>query len=428
MRAQLNKLLLLLIFSALALGAWAIVSEYSFTSTLGTYTEISGGTIHGTNANDNDNFLAIPLGFTFTYNAVDYTEVSIQTNGFLAMGPVVTTSNIAISGATATNNIVAALNRDIKSRDTGELMSMTSGTAPNRVFTVQWKHYRRVPTTTANDDFSFQIQLLESGNKVQYVYGAFSTVTAATAAAIQVGLRGDSNADFCNRTTTTDWSATTSGTANNNSCTLNATVFPANGLTFTFSPATAGEPPLPAQNPNPALNAVNVSNTANLSWAAGGGTTTGYKVFLGTDNPPTNLVNGTTQTATNYDPADFVYSTVYYWQIVPFNTDGDAVNCPIWSFTTLDNPLVTTYPYVQNFDDVTAPTLPVGWSAINANADTYTWESYAGNADTAPNSMRVRYNTAMAMNDWLVTPPLQFTMDFMYKVKFYYRSNSATYP
>ncbi|MDY0151520.1 MAG: choice-of-anchor J domain-containing protein [Candidatus Cloacimonas sp.] len=427
MRPQIQKLLLLLIFSAIALGAWAIVNEYSFASTLGTYTEISGGTIHGTATNDNENFLAIPLGFTFTYNGVDYTEVSIQTNGFIAMGAVVVTSNIAISSATSTNNVVAALNRDIKSRDTGELMSMTSGTAPNRVFTAQWKHYKRVPTSTANDDFSFQIQLQENGNKVQFVYGSFSAVTATTAASIQVGLRGDSNTDYFNRTTATDWSATTAGTAANNSCTLSATVFPANGLTFTFSPAVTGEVPLAAQNPNPANNAVNVAKAANLVWNAGGGITDGYKVYLGTDNPPTNLVNGTSQTAAMYDPADFSYNTMYYWKVVPFNTYGDAINCPVWSFTTLSDPTVTSYPYVQNFDAVTAPALPLGWTVINANNDAYAWESYAGNFDTTPNSMRIRYNTTVDMDDWLVTPPMQLTQDLLYKVKFFYRSNSATY-
>jgi len=302
---QTKMYFLLLLFSMIALCAWASVSEYSFASTLGTFTEISGGTILGTATNDNESFNAIPLGFTFTYNGVDYTNVSIQTNGFLAMGAEVLTSNVAISSATGTNNIVAALNRDIKSRDTGELMYLLSGTEPNRVFTVQWKHYRRAPTSAANDDFSFQIKLQENGDKVSYVYGAFTTVTSAAAAAIQVGLRGDSNADFNNRTTTTDWSNTTAGTANNNFCTMSATVFPASGLTFTFSPPAIDEVPLAAQNPIPANNATNVAIAANLSWVSGGGVVDGYKVYLGTDNPPTNIVNGITQTGITYNPADF---------------------------------------------------------------------------------------------------------------------------
>jgi len=429
MKANINKLVFLLIFSVMAIGASALVSEYAFTSSLGTYAEITGGTVLGTTANDDESFNAIPLGFTFTYDGVAYTEISVQTNGFIAFGSSVLTSNLAISSVDGTNNVAAALNRDLLSRDDGELSYLLTGTAPNRVFVVQWKNYRRFPTTAANDIFNFQIQLHENGNKVVYAYGSFTVVNVTTAQTVQVGLRGSSNLDFNNRTTTTDWTATDAGTANNANCRLNATVFPPSGLIFEFAPAQQGEPPLPAQNPVPANNATNVAIGTNLSWTTGGGIVDGYKVYFGTDNPPTNLVNGAIQTGTLYDhPTDLVYSTVYYWKIVPFNTDGDALNCPVWQFTTLADPTVTVYPYVQDFDTVTPPALPLGWSTINANADAYTWETYAGNADTAPNSVRIRYNDQIAMNDWLISPPLQFTADALYQLLFSYRANSSNYP
>jgi len=416
----------LLLFLLIAYSAWATVSEYSFTSTLGTFTEITGGTVLGTATNDNEVFNALPLGFTFNYNGVDYTEVSVACNGFIAMGPAAVTSNQPISNANSSNNVVAAIGRDIKSRDTGELMYLSSGTAPNRMFTVQWKHWRRSVTATANDDVTFQIQLQENGNKVVFVYGPFTAVTSTTNQAIQVGLRGDSNADFNNRATTTDWSATTAGTANNNFCVLSASVFPASGLSFTFTAPVAGEPPLPASNPVPANNAINVSIYSNLSWVAGGGTVEGYKVYLGTDNPPTSLVNGTTQTDSSYNPEDFTYNTVYYWKIVPYNSFGDALNCPVWSFTTLADPTITAFPYTQNFDALTPPTLPLGWNAINVNGDAYTWETYAGNAQSNPNCARIRFNNTAPMNDWLLMPPLQLTQDVYYKVRFYYRGGDVT--
>jgi len=408
-----------------AIGSWAAVNEYSFASTLGTFTQITGGTVLGTTANDNECFDALPLGFTFTYNGVDYTDVSVASNGFLAMGLEVVTSNQPISYATSTNNVVAALGRDIKSRDNGELMYLLSGNAPNRVFTVQWLHYRRVSASTADDDLTFQIQIQENGNKVVFVYGPFIAVTHTLSQAIQVGLRGDSNADFNNRTTTTDWANTTAGTANNNFCVLSATVFPANGLIFEFAPPAAGEPPLPATNPIPANNAVNVPIGSNLSWIPGGGVVDGYKVYLGTDDPPTNIVNGTIQTGTVYDPADFIYSTTYYWKIVPFNANGDALNCPVWTFTTLADPTITTFPYNQNFDTVTPPALALGWTTINANNDAYTWETYGSTAHSQPNCVRIRFNASLAMNDWLVMPPLQLTQDTYYKLRFYYRGGSA---
>jgi len=419
---------LMLLFYLVAIFSWATVSEYSFISTLGTFTEITGGTVLGTSANDNQCFNAIPLGFSFMYNNALYSTISVATNGFIALGDSVASSNVPISAATGTNNIVAGLSRDIKSRDNGELMYLLSGTAPDRIFTVQWKHYRRVPTTTASDDLTFQIQFQENGNKVVFVYGTFTAATAAAAAAIQVGIRGDSNADFSNRTTTSDWSATNPGTANNATCTLSATVYPPTGLTFTYIAPLPGEPPTAAQNPIPTNGATNVSLAAHLGWSPGSGTIDGYKIYLGTDNPPTNIVNGTTQTALTFDPPDFIYSTTYFWKIVPFNAFGDALDCPVWSFNTLADPTVSTYPYNENFDEMIPPMLPPGWTTINANNDSYTWETYAGSAQTPPNCVRIRYNQSMAMNDWLITPPMQLTGGTSYKIRFAYRAHSNTLP
>jgi hypothetical protein len=62
----------------------------------------------------------------------------------------------------------------------------------------------------------------------------------------------------------------------------------------------------------------------------------GYDLYLGTDNPPTNIINGTDQgTSLSYDYSELQYATTYYWQVVPYNNNGDATNCPIWSFETV---------------------------------------------------------------------------------------------
>lgn len=222
----------------------ATVSEYTFSSSIGNYQEISGGTIHGSIPSlDNESFLDIPLGFTFSYNGVNYTSVSINSNGFMAMGPVVSNNFLAISSSTGTNNIIAAMNRDLIGKDTGQLMSLTTGTAPNRVFTVQWKNYRRIPAATLNDELNFQIKLFENTNQINIIYGSIVAATSTTAQNIQVGLRGNSNADFNNRMTVDphNWSTTSTGSASNSSCRLSATTYPAVGLTFTWMP--------PSQNP-----------------------------------------------------------------------------------------------------------------------------------------------------------------------------------
>ena len=430
MRTKLNKLWLILFFSAFLVGSWAVVSDYTFTGSAGTYTEISGGTVllTGVPAVSNPSFNAIPLGFSFEYDGTAYTTVSIAENGFLAMGDEVVTSNLAISATTATNNAIAALNRNLIPRDDGEIMHLLSGTAPNRVFTVQWKNFRRDTSLASNDILNFQIHLHEEDSKIVFSYGGTTAMTVNTAATVQVGLRGANNQDYNNRTTSTDWTDTEAGTSNTSNCRLSAEVFPSEGLSFSFSPAQQGAPPMAAQTPNPDHLATNVSVLTDLSWQAGGGLVDGYKVYLGTNAPPTNMVDGVTQTNTIHDiVAALNYSTQYFWQIVPFNADGDAVDCPIWSFTTLADPTVTTYPYVQNFDNATPPALPLGWVSLNQNNDAYSWASFNDpSANTAPNAMRIRYNDTVAMDDWLVAAPMVFDAEYIYKVKFYYRAHVAT--
>jgi hypothetical protein len=58
---------------------------------------------------------------------------------------------------------------------------------------------------------------------------------------------------------------------------------------------------------------------------------TGFKVYLGTTNPPTNLVSD--QSTTGYFTGNLASNTTYYWNIVPYSGGGDGTQ-GIWSFTT----------------------------------------------------------------------------------------------
>jgi len=210
--------------------------HYVFSQTTGTYTEIVGGTVHGTTSNDDTNFNAIEIGFPFVYNKTSYTQVSIQSNGFVALGATVASSYTPLSTGT-TNNVIVALGRDLQGNGTtSELMSLMEGTEPDRVFTIQWKHYKRYGSSYVGDDFNFQIKLHENSDLVEIVYGPFTAVYNSAPPTIQVGLRGGSNADFNNRTTTTDWLSSTAGVANTDFMPLTDTNYPPNGLTFSWTP------------------------------------------------------------------------------------------------------------------------------------------------------------------------------------------------
>ncbi|HPN40669.1 MAG TPA: GLUG motif-containing protein, partial [Candidatus Cloacimonadota bacterium] len=93
--------------------------------------------------------------------------------------------------------------------------------------------------------------------------------------------------------------------------------------------------PLTAGNPTPFNLSSSVNCQTQFSWSGGDGAI-GFKLFLGSDNPPTNVYNGLDLGwRFNYIISDVLEnSSVYYWQIIPYNSLGDAINCPVWSYTT----------------------------------------------------------------------------------------------
>jgi len=99
-------------------------------------------------------------------------------------------------------------------------------------------------------------------------------------------------------------------------------------------------PPVPdcATLNTPTNGATMVVTNTPLTWSAPatGGTPTGYKVYLGTVNPPTTLVSTVAAPTTTYTPTGQAPNTLYYWYIVPTNGTGDAVGCnaTVFSYTT----------------------------------------------------------------------------------------------
>ncbi|HTF02558.1 MAG TPA: fibronectin type III domain-containing protein, partial [Bacteroidia bacterium] len=103
---------------------------------------------------------------------------------------------------------------------------------------------------------------------------------------------------------------------------------------------TAPTPPNCAAPSSPANGATNVCNSGtSLTWTTpvGGGAPTGYRMYFGTNNLPTNIVNGTNiGNVLTYNTGALLPSTTYYWYVVPTNGAGDAVGCSgqVRSFTT----------------------------------------------------------------------------------------------
>ncbi|MCB5270490.1 MAG: carboxypeptidase regulatory-like domain-containing protein [Candidatus Cloacimonetes bacterium] len=128
---------------------------------------------------------------------------------------------------------------------------------------------------------------------------------------------------------------------------------------------TRTDPPFPATLRFPLNGQTRVSPFTQLAWTTGGGQL-GYKLNLGTNNPPSNIENNLIlQNVIEYTPSTRLnFDTTYFWQIIPYNETGDATNCPIWSFSTREYNVIEALPYAQNWDAVTVPALPADWGKI----------------------------------------------------------------
>ncbi len=105
-----------------------------------------------------------------------------------------------------------------------------------------------------------------------------------------------------------------------------------------WSFSTSDLPPEAATYIAPDNQEGHVIRNPNLQWSYNGLFPTGSKLYVGTDNPPTNHINGL---ALGYVESytisqELDYDTTYYWQVVPYNSFGDATSCPIWEFDTRD--------------------------------------------------------------------------------------------
>jgi hypothetical protein len=170
------------------------------------------------------------------------------------------------------------------------------------------------------------------------------------------------------------------------------------------------EPPPPASALSPLDAALEVPIDTILRWEHNGGMPNSYNLWLGTDNPPSNLVNGLNMAETRYTPAQRLdYATTYYWRVIPINDIAPAFNTPIWSFTTMDDPSITDYPHLETFDGTFPPTGWTHYSGVLSDPITFgnlngsqwaqdDWLNYPG-ADKA-----ARINIWGNMSGYLVSP------------------------
>ncbi|RYZ35159.1 MAG: hypothetical protein EOP49_33765, partial [Sphingobacteriales bacterium] len=152
-----------------ALAAQAQTLNYSTstaTNVAGTFTDLGAtGTVITTTNTDDDNSAAQAIGFTFAFNGSSFTQFVLNTNGIMRLGSAApSVANLfanyetgqatgvdPISSAAAADvNLLAPFNFDLTAGTSpAEYRVATTGTAPNRVCTIQWKNVSDKSGTTS---------------------------------------------------------------------------------------------------------------------------------------------------------------------------------------------------------------------------------------------------------------------------------------
>jgi hypothetical protein len=388
---------------AFGYSAYAQVSAYSFSETTEAYAQITGTTSTATGDDGSQNTIAI--GFTFNFDGTNYTDFSVNTNGFIRLGTTIGGSpwTNSLGNAAAQRPLIAPF-WDDNNMTGGEIRYAVTGTSPNQVLTINW-HNSKIGSTgsTASSAVSTLLRLYETTNVIEFVYS--NPYTTANTVTASVGLNGASS--FLSVTPAVA-STVSSGTANN---AINATVM-ANlaGKKLIFTPPTPCSGAPVAGTILPATQTLLVGQTPAALIASGYSSGVAGLTFQweesnddGATDAWANAVGGTGATTASYTPPVFA-STIYYRLVVTCtnsalsaNTSSVVLNaCGSFVVPSLEDFTVYVPGCWQEADngDLTAGPATFGTSSWIADG--------FGNVGTT-GAFRYEVWTTGA-NDWILSP------------------------
>lgn len=440
------------------LQAQYTVDKYFFQQQIGSYTEISGGTVLGTINIDEEVFNAsltgsssivtgagFPIGFPFSLGGSVFTRFAVGTNGYIKLGNDNFAIANSVSGAfngspfnlqdtLAFANMIAALHSDLQGQTGSELSFKTIGTEPNRECVIQWKKFRIYLAT--GDDFNFQIRLKENGNQIVFSYGSF--VKTSNPNLTSVGIRGNAfNVVYMRKAQQVageTWSTSSKSLDRLRQSDLVNGFIPDNGLTYTFySPTqTANDVGLekaslspnisfgcPGSSTEPIfLRVYNYGDSAQM--------TLPYKIRINNAavledtaelNPPLlkNQFRILTlnQTLDLSGPGEL---NVKIWSELPGDTGIYTLNDTAAIKTSIFAPAATPAPPIKSYDEF----LSKGWKSYRGKNKPKTNNGRFGSGfqfASGTTSIQILAFSTDTIFDWLVSPAYQPTPNLRLKFR-----------
>ncbi len=341
------------------------LANYSITSGTIVYNSIeySGDAIFswrnaGISTEDDNRSFQVPIGFDFYYIGQRYTMFSVSTNGFIdfsnstrdggpgtgtrsnwAFGPydqdLSSSTRSAPSGDAGTVLAIAPFYYDLTTQGEldplgGSIKYQVTGTAPNRVLTVEWIRMAIWTNTTPN--FNFQLKLYESSGKIEFLYSTMTQGTFDWAASPTNGYTiGMSGPTISNPPTTGQ--VLIQQTANSTSFSAvqqnNLTIVPTANSIFTFTPVVPTAAPT-----NLSFSAVTTTGMT-LTWNDNASSEVGYVIYRSDDGGVSyNFVRQLAANTTSSAETNLVPGTTYYWRVYAL-TVGSLSSALSGSMTTV---------------------------------------------------------------------------------------------
>ncbi|WNM18786.1 GEVED domain-containing protein [Flavobacterium capsici] len=382
------------------------------------------------------------IGFNFVFNGVSYNTINISSNGFVYFGTASGSPATVYNPISTTNTYagaIAAYGRDLDLPTAAQNVGWAiTGTSPNRIFQLEWivKRSSGVNSSPDTPPMNLQIWLYETTNVIEIYYRNFNPNNFESFTG-EVGLRGDTNADYKNFSLTTpgQWPTSFAAGSSNSSTVLteddgNPLIVNASLHKITFTPpcfrptsvavgsigtSTATVTFTPAA-PTPSGGyqyEIRTSGAAGsgASGLAQSGTTAGSPINL------TGLAGGTTYTVYIRSDCGGTYSS---WTTgVSFTTVCNAVNVPYYQ--PFDGPVIpSSAPYHGTLPSCTSQVnvgLGNNWVTTNAYLSTYSNSNMDDNI--------LMYNgqspsNGNAANVWFFTQGINLAANTTYRMSYLY--------
>ena len=329
------------------------VSNYTPTRTMGiTYTSIAttGNAVESwrtSNISDNSYYddnrsFPVPIGFDFWYDGTRYTQFNVSVNGFMDFdssswnggsgsvqpnnpyGPYstdfVNPTRSAPSGGAGTVTALAPIYYDLTTWQTSvplgnSIKYLLTGTAPNRVLTVEWINMST--WTNQADTLNFQVKLYETTGVIEYYYGYMSgSISTTNGFGYVTGINAPSISPnpptaaqlLCLQTANTN---TFSNGQQNQLSTI-----PQNNSKYTFTPNIPATPT--------GLSFSNVtSSSMRLSWKDNADNELGYVIYR-SDNGGVSysFIRQLPAGSTYSNESGLIANTTYYWKVYAVTEGG----------------------------------------------------------------------------------------------------------